>query len=552
MSRSRPPAGPTIRPAAVPRRSVLLRRAGALAAAGIVLASVPAAAAPGRFVPLPEKKAKEQRADATAATAARLENLRGDEAGLRRFLEGLPKGGDLHNHLSGAVPTEALVALAAQRGLCIETATHKAVEAPCGEGTRPAQDAVDDAEFRRETIAAWSMEEYQNSAGATERKLDESGHDHFFATFGKFSAVTHEHRGELLAEVAKVAAGENQRYLETMFFPAGSAIGDVISHARWNDDLQAMRRQLLADPAMGTFVRQARENTDGELDEYRAALGCGTSKAHRACATRLRFLVQVGRAAEPTTVFARLLAGFELAKRDGRFVGVNLAQAEDSPLALRDYRLQMRMVGALRKQYPDVHVALHAGELTPDLVKPEDLRFHIDDAVRTAGAERIGHGVDLVHEDDHRRLLKRMAARHVALESPLTSNCQILGVCGAEHPIRRYLDARVPVVLSTDDPGVSRIDLTHEYVRAAVEHGFTYRELRTSTRASLEHSFLPGASLWRARDDYRPARACAGSMFNGGAPSAGCRELLASSPKAQAQWDHEVALAGFEERTARS
>ena len=35
-----------------------------------------------------------------------------------------------------------------------------------------------------------------------------------------------------------------------------------------------------------------------------------------------------------------------------------------------------------------------------------------------------------------------------------------------DHPLPVYLQHGVPVALSTDDEGVSRIDLTHEYQRA--------------------------------------------------------------------------------------
>lgn len=80
----------------------------------------------------------------------------------------------------------------------------------------------------------------------------------------------------------------------------------------------------------------------------------------------------------------------------------------------------------------------HAGELTPGLVKPEDLTFHIREAVLVAGAERIGHGVDLVHEDDWKRLARTMARRGVAVEVTFSSNKQILGVAGDDHPFNAY------------------------------------------------------------------------------------------------------------------
>ena len=60
------------------------------------------------------------------------------------------------------------------------------------------------------------------------------------------------------------------------------------------------------------------------------------------------------------------------------------------------------------------------------------------------------------------------------VEVNLTSNDVILGIKGADHPLPLYRKYGVPVTLSTDDEGVSRIDLTHEYVRAAMTYPLTY------------------------------------------------------------------------------
>ena len=78
----------------------------------------------------------------------------------------------------------------------------------------------------------------------------------------------------------------------------------------------------------------------------------------------------------------------------------------------------------------------------------------------------------------------------------------------------------MPVALSTDDEGVSRIDLTHEYVRAAIEYGLTYRDLKQLARTGMEHSFLPGASLWATPDDFSaPIDACKGQALGDEKPS---------------------------------
>ncbi|MGO8842059.1 MAG: adenosine deaminase, partial [Methyloceanibacter sp.] len=76
------------------------------------------------------------------------------------------------------------------------------------------------------------------------------------------------------------------------------------------------------------------------------------------------------------------------------------------------------------------------------------------------------------------------------VEINLTSNADILGIGGKDHPFSLYRKFGVPVALSTDDEGVERIDLTHEYVRAVETYDLNYADLKQLVRASLEHSFL--------------------------------------------------------------
>jgi adenosine deaminase len=107
--------------------------------------------------------------------------------------------------------------------------------------------------------------------------------------------------------------------------------------------------------------------------------------------------------------------------------------------------------------------------------------------------------------------------------------------------------AHVPVALSTDDEGVSRIDLTHEYVRGAMDQGLGYLDLKRMARTTLEHSFLPGDSLWEKPDQFwRVKSACAGQMPDSDSPSGACATLLRSSDKAAQQWELEHRFAVFE------
>ncbi|MFI6244610.1 adenosine deaminase [Streptomyces sp. NPDC051016] len=533
--------------------------AGAVSAGTVSAGAAGAGAASAGAAGAGVRVGGEPRPPATAGearTAAYLDSIHDDPGLLQRFFLRLPKGGDLHNHLFGAVRTEYLIELAGQDGLCVDTVTLTAVVPPCGSGSRPAADARTDRDFREAILRAWSMQDFPP---------DRLGHDHFFATFDKFGLVAARHPGKVLAEVADSVAAQHQLYLETMVNPASDEAARLAEQVGWDPDLAALHARLVADGGLDRVVADARAQTDATDAEFRSAARCGTGRPRPGCRLTVRFVYQAFRGGSPESVFAQLALGMRLAERDPRFVAVNLVQPEDGNSALRDYSLQMRMVDFLRTVYPKAHVTLHAGELWPGLVKPEELRFHIREAVGVAGAERIGHGVDLRFEDDWQRTATVMADRQVAVEVPFTSNAQILGVRGAEHPFDTYRAFRVPVVLATDDPGVSRIDISHEYRYAAETYGLTYPELKDLARASLQYAFLPGRSLWRGnptRDGYRPVSVCAGQLPDGdrdsGAdgngnsdgrprpPGAECRRLIAASPKAAVQWRQEAAFAGFE------
>ena len=261
------------------------------------------------------------------------------------------------------------------------------------------------------------------------------------------------------------------------------------------------------------------------------------------CGVTVRYLYQVLRGLPKEQVFAQILLGFELAKADPRFVGLNLVMPEDWYVPMHDFELHMKMLDYLHGVYPKVHISLHAGELAMGLVPPEGLSFHIRQSIEKGHAERIGHGVSVMNERDATGLLQEMARRKVLVEICLTSNDVILGVRGDEHPLPVYLRYGVPVALATDDQGVSRSDMTHEYVRAAETYHLKYADLKRLARQSLEHSFLPGESLFSSPQN-RPVDACTAS----GKPSAGCQKFLDANERARVQWKLEEQFAEFERK----
>ncbi|HUA01465.1 MAG TPA: hypothetical protein VMB02_14115 [Candidatus Aquilonibacter sp.] len=485
-----------------------------------------------------------------------LEAARANPLDLYAFLYRMPKGADLHVHLSGAVYAETFIKDAADDGLCVDIATHvfakpraadSSLTASCGEGQVPVEHALEDQRLYDALVDAFSMRSFVPATGAT-------GHDHFFDSFDEFDvgALSLDHLGEWVDEIATRAAAQNEQYLELMHTPNFTHTIAVANAVAWNDDLGKLRDALLAHG-----LRDDVTVASGEIDRAnfgRAKLErCGQRDAAPACNVEIRYIYQVLRGFPKEQVFAQTLLGFETVSADPRFVGINFVMPEDGYISMRDYVLQMKMVEFLHGLYPKVHITLHAGELAPGLVPYEGLCCHIRLAVDEGHAERIGHGVDVMYEDRPYDLLREMAAKHVMVEINLTSNDVILGVTGKEHPLPIYRRFGVPVALSTDDEGVSRINLTHEYVRAVETYGLSYGDLKQLVRTGMQHDFLPGESLWRAPEgpgvaaEFRaPVAACTRDTLGAEKPSAGCGAFLARSPKAKAQWELERRFRAFE------
>jgi adenosine deaminase len=473
-----------------------------------------------------------------------LDAARRNPLALRAFLVGMPKGGELHYHLEGGVYAESWIRAGADDGLCVNLASRSFLKrraANCGSGEVPAEQANHDQHLYDALVDAFSMRGFVPTPGAT-------GHDHFFNAFDKFNAADRQHTGEWLDEIAQRAAAQNEQYLELLVTPDFSHTARIAHELAWraNQNLGEFRTLLLArglrdDVAVARSYLDQGESVRGRMEH------CGEPNQAPACRVEIRYIYQVLRAFPPEQVFAQTLLGFEVASVDPRVLAINYVQPEDDQTAMSDYALHMNMIAFLHSLYPTVHISLHAGELSAGLVPPQGLCCHIRMAVQVAQAERIGHGVDVMYEDRPYDLLREMAAKRVMVEINLTSNDVILGISGSDHPFPMYRRYGVPVALSTDDEGVLRIDLTHEYVRAVQTYGLDYADLKKIVRTSLEHSFLPGASLWQDSDRFRRVTpACRSDQLGVSQPSSACSALLQSDEKARQEWELERRFAEFE------
>ncbi|WP_342379899.1 adenosine deaminase [Myxococcus stipitatus] len=494
-------------------------------------------------------------------TREHMESLRGNPTALATFLREMPKGGDLHSHTSGAITMEKLIQWGAEDGACVHPTTFVASN-PCATGTRPLANTTTDRDFYNAVLGAWSMEGFTGPLLAA--------HQHFFDAFGKYGAVQTDARNDdSYADIISRAGQHNQVYVELMQGFGASTGGRLAVPLFQPTDpwdaatLLARRAQLVALPDFQVaLVRQA-NSIAATLRGSRQLLRCGTPQADPGCDVEVRLLVSANRTAERANVFGQWVYAYELAQLVPEIVGVNLVSPEEHENSLAYYNDEMFALGTLddfndntpgRKK---LHVSLHAGELIPGVLKPQDqnhLRFHIRNAVKLAHAERIGHGVDVLDETDGEgvvALLKDMREAGVLVEICLSSNKVLLGVSGVDHPLSTYLAENVPVTLATDDSGILRGDITQEYIAAATVQQLDYKRLKQLARASLEHAFLEGDSLWAQRDDFtRRVTACDSDAPGADSLSSTCAGFLTAQKRAALQWKLEGQFALFEKRFA--
>jgi hypothetical protein len=476
-------------------------------------------------------------------TAKYMESVRHQPELLLPFLQAIPKGGDLHVHLFGAIYAESFIDWASENALCVDRSTSKLIHAVCDTcepyRSKPSvRCAYQDSVLYDQLIDAWSMRNWHPA--------EESGHDHFFATFEKFGPAMEKHVGDALAEVASRGAEDRLQYIEVMYTADGTQASSLGGKIGWDDDFSRLRDKLLAGGVLDV-VKSVRSQLDFDEARKKEVLHCETPQAAAGCEVTLRYLYQVLRGLPREQVFAQILLGFELNKADPRFVGLNLVMPEDYHVPMHDFDLHMRIIETLHRFYPAAHVSLHAGELAMGLVPPEGLRFHIRESIERARAERIGHGVSVMSEEDSIGLLQVMAKKNVLVEICLTSNDMILGVSGDHHPLLEYMKFGVPAALATDDEGVSRSDMTHEYLRAVETYGLSYSDLKHMARESLEHGFIAGDSLWSDGRTLQRSAVCANDEASENHMSAKCQILMGASPRARVQWQLEKAFAEFEE-----
>ncbi|KRD10133.1 adenosine deaminase [Flavobacterium sp. Root901] len=426
-----------------------------------------------------------------------LEKIRNNEALLTAFFQQMPKGGDLHHHFSGSIYAEPLLERAIAEDFYLNLESMEVSKTKPAKGNWQTFSSLKNdgklSYYQQQVMQTWSVKDYNGVSVPSD--------DLFFDSFMKFEPAIKGHFAEGMLELKKRAIAENVSYIETQLstIPCDMNVSDL---SDFNTKLRLAASQKdekavlkLLDELYKTFQKK-------EAKKYAEDFNTNfIAKLHKDLKIdderfTMRYQNFVLRFMEPVDLFKNLVIAFISSDESKLTAGVNIVSPEHGENSMKDYWLHMVMFKYCHSKFPDVKYTLHAGELTLGLVQPEDLTWHINDAVYVAGANRIGHGVDMAYEANSYDLLRYMSKNNIPVEINLASNEFILKVKENRHPFTLYKEFNVPIVISTDDAGILRSNMTEQYVLLAKRYpDVSYAIIKQYVYNSINYSFIQDESV---------------------------------------------------------
>ena len=402
----------------------------------------------------------------------------GSAEDLYRVLYAMPKGGDLHNHLFGANFSEWWYELALaqeERGYeyytkvrienCVAYGSDEYGQSPYYLMFRNIMavhyDDLSDCE-KQEYKLLEDLNEEEKAGWLASIRLDKpyEGRDEFFEmNWPRLNALTGNPwlRAESLVRNMQAFGAEGVMYVETQVFIGGSL----------NPDGTAITPEQAVD-----ILRERLQDED--------ALATGVT---------VRMQVSIMRFSEIAENYLRAAYKFVYDHSD-LFVAVNMVGREDND---KGYPLRfLESLRELRKQFGGVKLSIHAGEV-------DEPNYHVRDTL-LLGAARIGHGVNLISDDDTMRLMRHGP---YLVEINLISNLLLQYVSSYDqHPFPEYLRTGIPVALSTDDRGMWDSTMTDEFFVAVSEFNLSWDEVKTLSRNSLQYAFVENETKQKLLQEF--------------------------------------------------
>ena len=384
---------------------------------------------------------------------------------LYQFLYSMPKGGDLHNHLSGAAFTEWWYELAIEqekRGYIYYTKTRINNCRPYGtyefgpnpylllfrniqESNYNKLDTCEKSEYKK----LKDLNKTEKEGWLKSLKLDakHEGRDEFFQTHWQRMNdlfLNHYIATEILVRNMTSFGNEGLIYLEIDATPVG-----ITPEGKFLPPSHVVRY-------FKDRLKQKDAVDSGVTVRFHYALLRFTPDAEKNLESMYRFVDQ---------------------HRD-MYVAIDMVGREDN-----DKGHPLRFLPTLRKlrhQYPDIELSIHAGEV-------DEPNAHVRNTL-LLGANRIGHGLNLLTDPDTLLLMRHGP---YLVEINLVSNLLLEYVNDySEHLFPELLRLEVPVALSTDDRGMWSSNITDEFFVATKEFNLSWAELKSLSLNSIEYGFM--------------------------------------------------------------
>jgi adenosine deaminase len=426
-----------------------------------------------------------------------LDKNRNNEALLTAFFQQMPKGGDLHHHFSGSIYAEPLLERAIAEDFYLNLETMDVSKTKPAKGNWQTFSSLKNegklAFYEQQVMQTWSAKDYNGVSVPSD--------DLFFDSFQKFEPTIQGHFAEGMLELKKRAIAENVSYIETQLstIPCDMNVSDLTD---FNSKLRQAASQRDEKAVLKLLDKLYKSIQKKDAKKYASDFNTNfIAKLHKDLKIdddkfTMRYQNFVLRFMNPVDLFKNLTIAFISANDNKLVAGVNIVSPEHGENSMKDYWLHMLMFKYCHSKYPEVKYTLHAGELTLGLVQPEDLTWHINDAIYVAGANRIGHGVDIAYEANSYDLLRYMAKNNIPIEINLTSNEFILKVKENRHPFTLYKEFNVRIVISTDDAGILRTNMTEQYVLLAKRYpDVSYATIKQYVYNSINYSFIQDAAV---------------------------------------------------------
>lgn len=440
---------------------------------------------------------------------------------IENFINAMPKGGSLHNHLSGSFEPGKVCKWAKKAGLWFDP-TLKVFVKDDGKGN--------EGKFSPETYGSLVGTEYSTIEAllsCTDQNRSRAKIEaHFFKRCFYVIDSALEPHVPLVKQVGtflKKALLQKECYTEMMHegpvaFPKELEFQTAFLETEIKKHLKAPTAQIPLPPALKELLQQLfnlmwpyvqkSEQLQERLKVYNDCdTQCGAYLVKKGepyvpvssadSPVTLRILREIDRT-EPSLIrfFWGVLCAHEMARQNKLILGPTPVASENDAYAQTNFKVQMVMLRFLNEHFKNRCSTNHAGEFSPE---PNSAAWdRIQDTIALTDCRRISHGLALAKNRNMNGMLKEMADSGRAIESAFTSN-QLLSGCGEDnHPFPAYYTAGVPIIPVCDDPGVFGTYLAREWMIAyqryglsyRLSYGLSYRDLVEFARNSLHYSFL--------------------------------------------------------------